>query len=277
MIAIPSIVRLLTALLLLASAAVAGAAVQSREIDYTSADGASLKGYYAWDDSQKGARPGIVVVHEWWGLNDYARRRARELAALGYAALAIDMYGDGKTTEHAADATEMMHGASNDPRVSYARALAGLDLLKMQKEVDPQRVAAIGYCFGGKVVLDMARRGMDLAGVVSFHGLLGTATPAEKGKVKARVLVLNGAADKFTTADDIAKFKQEMEAAGVDYTFVSYPDAKHAFTNPDADRLARENNMDIGYNAAADKASWKKMREFFDSLFRPRDSMMRGY
>lgn len=263
--------------LLLCCTGLAHAAVQTKEIDYTSSDGARLKGYYAWDDSQKGLRPGVIVVHEWWGLNDYARRRARELAQLGYAALAIDMYGDGKTTEHSAEAMEMMHGASNDSKVSYARALAGLDLLKAQKEVDPRRVAAIGYCFGGKVVLDMARQGMDLAGVVSFHGVLATATPAEKGEVKARVLVLNGEADKFISADDIAKTRKEMQDAGVDFTFVNYPGAKHAFTSPDADRLGRENGMDIGYNAAADKASWKKMREFFDALFKPHEHMSHGY
>ena len=263
--------------LLLCCAGLAHAAVQTREMDYTSSDGAHLRGYYAWDDSRKGARPGVIVVHEWWGLNDYARRRARELAQLGYAALAIDMYGDGKTTEKSSEAMEMMHGASNDSKVSYARALAGLELLKAQKEVDPKRIAAIGYCFGGKVVLDMARQGMDLAGVVSFHGVLATTTPAQKGKVKARVLVLNGAADKFISADDIARTTAEMQDAGVDFTFVNYPDAKHAFTSPDADRLGRENGMDIGYNAAADKASWKKMREFFDILFASHEHTPHGY
>ena len=247
----------------------AQAAVQTKEVPYQSADGTKLLAYYAWDDAVKGARPGVIVVHEWWGLNDYARRRARELAQLGYAALAIDMYGGGKHTEHAAEATEMMHGVANDSKVSYARALAGLQLLKAQPEVDPTRLAAIGYCFGGKVVLDMARQGMDLKGVVSFHGVLSTATPAQKGKVNAKVLVLNGEADKFISADDIAALKKEMKDAGVDFTFKNYPGAKHAFTSPDADRLGQENHMDnIAYNAAADKDSWQQMQDFFNRLFK---------
>jgi len=253
------------------------AEIQTREIPYQSADGTALVGYYAWDDSIKGKRPGIVVVHEWWGLNDYARRRARELAQLGYAALAIDMYGGGKHTEHKAEAMEMMHGVASHSKISMARALAGLDLLKAQAEVDAKRVAAIGYCFGGKIVLDMARQGMDLAGVVSFHGVLATSTPAQKGKVKARVLVLNGEADQFIPAADIAATQKEMKNAGVDFTFVNYPGAKHAFTSTDADRLGKENGMDIAYSADADKASWKKMQDFLRQLFIPRESKMKGY
>lgn len=253
------------------------AEIRTREIPYQSADGTALLGYYAWDDSIKGKRPGIVVVHEWWGLNDYARRRARELAQLGYAALAIDMYGDGKHTEHKGEAMEMMHGVTSDSKVSYTRARAGLDLLKAQAEVDTKKVAAIGYCFGGKIVLDMARQGMDIAGVVSFHGVLATATPAQKGKVMARVLVLNGEADKFIPATDIAAVKKEMQDAGVDFIFVNYPGAKHAFTSTDADRLGKENGMDIAYNADADKASWQKMQEFLKRLFNPRARKMKGH
>lgn len=253
------------------------AEIKHREIPYQSADGTKLIGYYAWDDSIKGKRPGIVVVHEWWGLNDYARRRANELAALGYAALAIDMYGDGKHTEHKAEAMEMMHGAAADSKISMARAQAGLDLLKVQTEVDSSKLAAIGYCFGGKIVLDMARQGMELAGIVSFHGVLGTASPAQKGVIKARVLVLNGDADQFIPASDIAGIKKEMKEAGADFTFVSYPDAKHAFTSTDADRLGKENGMDIAYNAKADKASWKKMQGFLSSLFSSREMKKGGY
>jgi dienelactone hydrolase len=253
------------------------AEIQTREMPYHAADGTELVGYYAFDDSMKGKRPGIVVVHEWWGLNDYARRRARELAQLGYAALAIDMYGGGKHTEHAHEARELMQQATADSKRSMARAQAGLDLLKAQTEVDPRQLAAIGYCFGGKIVLDMARQGMDLAGVASFHGILTTATPAEKGKVKARVLVLNGADDNFIPAADIENFKKEMKAAGVEYEFVNYPGAKHAFTSPDADRLARENKMDIAYNAKADRKSWQKMQQFLRSTFSPRSSRASGY
>lgn len=252
------------------------AEIQTREIPYEAADGTRLVGYYAYDDSLKGKRPGVIVVHEWWGLNDYARSRARDLAKLGYAALAIDMYGEGKHTMHAGEATAMMQAATRESGVAQARAKAGLTLLKRQPEVNPAQIAAIGYCFGGKVVLDMARQGMDLDGVVSFHGTLSTTTPAEKGKVKAKVLVLNGEDDSFISAKDIQQFKQEMEAAGVDYTVVNYPDAKHGFTNPGADRLARENTIDLAYNAQADAASWRKMQQFLQSLFQPRSSSMKG-
>lgn len=243
------------------------AAVQTKEIPYQAADGTRLVGYYAFDDAVKGPRPGVVVVHEWWGLNDYARRRARELAELGYAALAVDMYGDGKHTQHAHEAKAWMNDAVSNAPASMARARAGLELLKAQAEVDPERVAAIGYCFGGKIVLDMARAGMDLDGVVSFHGVLAGA-PAEKNKVKARVLVLNGEADTFISAEAIAGFRKEMENAGVNYRFVNYPNARHGFTSKDADRLARENKLDLAYNAKADKASWKEMQRFFKEIFR---------
>lgn len=245
------------------------AAIQTREIPYESADGTRLVAYYAYDDAVRGKRPGVVVVHEWWGLNDYARRRARELADLGYAALAIDMYGDGKHTQHAHEAKVWMQDAAQSADVAMARARAGLELLKSQAEVDPARLAAIGYCFGGKIVLDMARAGMDLDGVVSFHGILATASPAEKDKVKARVLVLNGADDTFIPQADIVGFQQEMKNAGVNYKFVNYKGARHGFTSVDADRLAKENQLDVAYNAKADKASWKEMRHFFKDIFKP--------
>ncbi|MFZ5531557.1 MAG: dienelactone hydrolase family protein [Pseudomonadota bacterium] len=253
------------------------AAIQAREIPYESPDGTRLVGYYAYDDAIKGKRPGVVVVHEWWGLNDYARRRARELAELGYAALAVDMYGDGKHTQHAHEAKAWMESAAANAQVSMARAQAGLELLKAQAEVDATRLAAIGYCFGGKIVLDMARNGMDLDGVVSFHGVLATSTPAEKGKVKARVLVLNGADDSFIPAEAIAGFKKEMDSAGVDYRFINYKGARHGFTSTDADRLAGENKLDVAYNAKADKASWKEMRKFFRQLFEDHGKHHKGY
>lgn len=253
------------------------AAIQAREIPYESPDGTRLIGYYAYDDAIKGKRPGVVVVHEWWGLNDYARRRARELAELGYAALAVDMYGDGKHTQHAHEAKAWMESAAANAQVSMARAQAGLELLKAQAEVDATRLAAIGYCFGGKIVLDMARSGMDLDGVVSFHGVLATSTPAEKGKVKARVLVLNGADDSFIPAEAIAGFRNEMDSAGVDYRFINYKGARHGFTSKDADRLAKENKLDVAYNAKADKASWKEMRKFFRQLFEDHGRHHKGY
>lgn len=243
------------------------AAIQSKEIPYTAADGSKLLGYYVYDDAIKTKRPGILVVHEWWGLNDYARRRATQLAKLGYPSLAIDMYGDGKHTEKAAEAGEMMHGVFNDAATSMIRAKAGLELLQAQPQVDPARIGAIGYCFGGKIVLDMARAGLPLAGVASFHGVLAPQSPAQPGVVKAQILVLHGLADTMVKPETVTAFKAEMDAAHVPYKLVTYPNAKHGFSSPEADRLGKENMIDVGYNAKADHASWQEMRVFFNKVF----------
>lgn len=261
--------RRLLAVLLLAFSGASHAAIQTQEIPYTSADGTKLIGYYAYDDAIKGPRPGVVVVHEWWGLNDYAKRRARDLAGLGYSALAIDMYGDGKNTEHPKDAMAFMQAALKDGKAASARFQAGLDLLKKQSQTDPDKLAAIGYCFGGKVVLDAARQGVPLAGVVSFHGALVTNTPATPGSVKAKVLVEHGALDSMVTEDNVAAFKTEMDKAGADYQFVSLKGAKHGFSNPDADRLSHgeHGGPDIGYNKEADEKSWADMQSFFKKIF----------
>jgi dienelactone hydrolase len=261
--------RRLLAVLLLAFSGASHAAIQTQEIPYTSADGTKLIGYYAYDDAIKGPRPGVVVVHEWWGLNDYAKRRARDLAGLGYSALAIDMYGDGKNTEHPKDAMAFMQAALKDGKAASARFQAGLDLLKKQPQTDPDKLAAIGYCFGGKVVLDAARQGVPLAGVVSFHGALVTNTPATPDSVKAKVLVEHGALDSMVTEDNVAAFKTEMDKAGADYQFVSLKGAKHGFSNPDADRLSHgeHGGPDIGYNKEADEKSWADMQSFFKKIF----------
>lgn len=262
--------RYLFALALLSCASLTQAAVQTREIPYQDADGKRLIGYYAYDDAIDGKRPGVVVVHEWWGLNDYAKRRARDLAGLGYSALAIDMYGDGKHTEHPADAMAFMKAALENLQAAAKRFDAGLELLKIQPKTDPDKLAAIGYCFGGKVVLDAARRGDELAGVVSFHGALVTQTPASPGSVKAKVLVEHGAADSMVTPEQVATFKEEMDKAKADYQFVSIAGAKHGFSNPDADRLSHgeHGGPDIGYDQAADKSSWADMQAFLDKLFK---------
>jgi len=261
--------RRLLAVVLLAFSGASLAAIQTQEIPYTSADGTKLIGYYAYDDAVKGPRPGVVVVHEWWGLNDYAKRRARDLAGLGYSALAIDMYGDGKNTEHPKDAMAFMQAALKDSEAASARFQAGLDLLKKQPQTDPDKLAAIGYCFGGKVVLDAARQGVPLAGVVSFHGALVTNTPATPGSVKAKVLVEHGALDSMVTQDNVTAFKSEMDKAGADYKFVSLEGAKHGFSNPDADRLSHgeHGGPDIGYNKEADEKSWADMQKFFKKIF----------
>lgn len=261
--------RALLALTLICSASLAQAAVQTREIPYQDAEGKRLIGYYAYDDAVQGKRPGIVVVHEWWGLNDYAKRRARDLAALGYNALAIDMYGDGKNTEHPADAKAFMLEATKDPKAAAQRFEAGLELLKLQPNINKHQLGAVGYCFGGKVVLDAARRGDKLDGVVSFHGPLATQTPAKPGLVRAKILVEHGAADSMVTEQQVEAFKAEMEAAKADYQFVSLPGAKHGFTNPDADRLSHgeHGGPDIGYDKAADEKSWADMQAFFKKAF----------
>lgn len=261
--------RAFLACLLLAISGWSQAAIKTQEMPYQSSDGTQLIGYYAYDDSLKGARPGIVVVHEWWGLNDYAKRRARDLAALGYSALAIDMYGEGKNTEHPKDAMAFMQAALKDSAAASARFNAGLALLKQQPQTDTNKLAAIGYCFGGKVVLDAARQGVPLAGVVSFHGALVTSTPASPGSVKAKILVEHGALDSMVTADNVSAFKAEMDKAGADYRFVSLEGAKHGFSNPDADRLSHgeHGGPDIGYNQAADQRSWADMQAFFKTLF----------
>ena len=252
--------------LLLCCSTMAQAAIQTREVPYTAADGTRLVGYHAWDDAISGPRPGVIVVHEWWGLNDYAKRRARDLAALGYSALAVDMYGDGRNTQHPDDAKAFMNAAVADPAIPKARFQAGLDLLKAQPQTDPARLAAIGYCFGGKVVLDMARQGLPLAAVVSFHGALVTATPTTPGSVKAKVLVEHGAADSFITPEQIAAFKAEMDQAGADYRFVELPGAKHGFSNPDAD-AHKGHGLDLGYQKEADERSWADMQALFKEVF----------
>ena len=243
------------------------AEVQGTEVSYRSGD-TTMKGYLATDPSLKGPRPGILVVHEWWGHNDYARKRARMLAELGYTALAVDMYGDGKQASHPEDAGKFSGELRKNMPVAKARFLAAMKLLQSQPGVQADKIAAIGYCFGGGVVLEMARRGVDLAGVASFHGSLGTSQPAQKGEVKARVLVMNGDDDPFTKPEQISAFKQEMQAAGVDFEFIGYPGAKHSFTNPDADTFGQKFNLPLAYNAAADHASWAEMQRFFQRIFK---------
>ena len=243
------------------------AAIQTEEITYSSADGTSMKGYLAWDDATAAKRPGVLVVHEWWGHNEYARKRARMLAGLGYTALAVDMYGDGKTASHPDDAGKFATAVRQHLDVGRARFQAAEDRLKQHPTVDASRIAAIGYCFGGAVVLQMARDGLDLAAVASFHGSLATTAPAKPGAVKARMLVCHGGADKFISDTDIADFKAEMKAAGAQMDFKVYPGALHSFTNPEADEYAKKFSMPIGYNAAADQQSWQDMQDLFKQVF----------
>ena len=243
------------------------AAVRGKEVIY-SANGTSMKGYLAYDDAIKGVRPGILVVHEWWGQNEYARKRARMFAKQGYTALALDMYGAGKQAHHPEDAGKFASAVGKDAVLAKARFGAALDLLKQQKSVDSDNIAAVGYCFGGTVVLEMARSGEALKAVASFHGNLGTQHPAEPGKVTARVASFSGEADPMIPADQVAAFRQEMDQAGVRYQAVTYPDVQHSFTNRDADQYGRKFKLPLAYNAAADKASWKAVLVFLDEAFK---------
>jgi dienelactone hydrolase len=243
-----------------------GVHVQGTGIDYTD-DGTAMKGYIAYDKNIKGKRPGVLVVHEWWGHNEYARNRARMLAELGYTALAVDMYGDGRQAMHPDEAGRFSSEVMKNFPAARSRFTAAMDILKDHPTVDPDNIAAIGYCFGGGVVLNLARQGIDLKGVASFHGSLRPVRPTEIGGVKAKLLVLHGADDAFIPFQQVYAFKEEMKKAGADLRFISYPGAVHSFTNPGADALAEKYGLGIGYNAEADQKSWDELKRFLKEIF----------
>jgi dienelactone hydrolase len=238
-------------------------ALKSETFEYKDGDTA-LKGYLVYDDATSGKRPGIIVVHEWWGLNDYARKRADMLAKLGYVAFAVDMYGDEKVTEHAKEASAWMKQITENVDAWQRRALLGLDVLKKQELVDTSRLAAVGYCFGGATVMEMAYSGADLKGVVSFHGSLPPATPEQQKQIKAKILANHGSADSFVPPERVLAFEQALDAAGADWEMAIYGGAHHGFTNPDAAKYGMEN---IQYNAEADRRSWALMQSFFNEIF----------
>lgn len=249
---------------LAALAAPAGADVKTRVIDYT-VGGVALQGLIAWDDAAaSGKRPGVLVVHEWWGHNDHARNSARKLAEAGFVGFALDMYGKGKLAKHPDDAMKFMTEATKDAAVLNARFEAALAELRKDPNVDPSRLGAIGYCFGGSVVLSQARMGRDVGAVASFHGGLGGLAPVKPGAVKARVFVYTGGADPMVPADQVATFRKEMEAAGAKVEIVTYPNAKHSFTNPAAGTAGMDA---LAYDADADKASWNAMIGNFRTVF----------
>jgi dienelactone hydrolase len=241
------------------------AAVQTKAIEYKDGD-VTLEGYLAWDDAQTGPRPGVLVVHEWWGLNDYPKMRARQLAELGYVAFALDMYGKGVVAKTSEEARELTGKFRDDRKLMRRRAAAGLAVLQKQESVDPKRLAAIGYCFGGMTVLELARSGADLAGVVSFHGGLDTPNPADAAQIKGRVLVLHGAADPSISFEQIKTFQEALDKAKVDWQMVSYGGAVHAFTNP---ATGNDPSKGAAYDAKADRRSWLAMKDFFAELFSP--------
>jgi dienelactone hydrolase len=242
----------------------ADAALKTEVIEYRHGD-AVLEGYLAYDDAIVGKRPGVVVVHEWWGQNDYVKKRAEQLARMGYIAFALDMYGKGKLTKDPKQAGEWSTVFSNDRKFGRARAAAGLAVLKNHPLADASRVAAIGYCFGGTTVLEMARGGAELAGVASFHGGLDTPELAKPGAVKAKVLVLAGGDDPFVPPAQVTAFEEEMRKGGADWQVHVYGGAAHSFTNPKADGYGLKG---AAYNERADRRSWEAMRVFFAEIFK---------
>ena len=258
---------LLSFLFIFIFAVSAQAGVQTKEIEYSSG-GAKLKGYLAYDDSVKGKRPGVLVVHEWWGHNEHARDRARMLAKLGYTALAVDMYGDGKFADHPKKAGEFMNAAFKDWKGSQAKFNAAKKILQDHVTVDPYSIGAIGFCFGGAVSLRMAREGADLDVVVAFHSALPLTPPVSPGQVKAVVRVINGADDGFLDPKTVATFKEEMSAATKDFKYISLEGVKHSYTNKQADEFREMFNIPaLEYNKEADEKSWFAMQDLFKQVF----------
>lgn len=240
--------------------------IQSKLVTYSAGD-TTLEGYLAYDADISGPRPGVIVFGEWWGRTEYLERRAREMAELGYVGLAADVYGNAKTAADPEEAGQLMGALMGNIDVATARVKAAVDILKNQPQTDGTRMGAMGYCLGGALSLHGARLGLDLRGVVSFHGSLGKTHAAKPGDIKAKVLVCHGEDDSFISADELAGFKQEMADLDVDITFISYPDARHGFSNPEADAKAEKYGLGLAYNADVDKQSFQAMREHWETVF----------
>jgi len=252
--------RTLTSLLAVAVlAATSRAEVKTKEVDYSHGK-MKFKGLMVWDDSVKGKRPGVLVIHEWWGLNKHAKDQAEKLAKLGYVAFACDMYGEGKVTEHPKEAKQMSGEVRANLESWQGRAKAGLEQLKKFEKTDPTRLAAIGYCFGGSTALQLAYTGADLKAVATFHAALPTPKEKEAKAIKAKLVINHGAADSFIPDESIAAFRKKLDDAGVSYKFIAYPGAKHSFTVPHADKVG---NPGMAYDEKADKGSWQAMRDLF--------------
>jgi dienelactone hydrolase len=240
--------------------------IKEERISYT-LDSLTMNAVVAYDAASDEKRPVILIVHEWWGLNDYAISRAKQLASLGYLAMAIDMYGNGQQADNPEQAGKLATPFYQQPAMAKARFDAALAKVKTLAQADTNQIAAIGYCFGGAQVLNMARLGSPLKGVVSFHGNL-VGVPADKNNLKARVLVCHGDADPFVPATEVTQFKKQMDSIGADYSFKSYAGATHAFTNPNATAMGKKFSIPIAYSAAADSASWNDMKVFFNQIFK---------
>ncbi len=247
-------------ILLLATAV--DAKIVSQNVEYKHGD-TVLEGYLAYDDATKVKRPGVLVVHEWWGLNDYVRMRVDKLAKLGYVAFALDMYGKGIWTDQPGKAQELSGHLRGKP-ILRQRARTGLELLRKNERVDTAKIAAIGYCFGGTTVLELAYSGADIAGIVSFHGGLTVPKPEDLPRIKAKILILHGANDGFIPSQEIAAFQEAVGKAGADWQMIYYGGAVHSFTNPAADS---KNIKGLAYNQSADERSWRHMQVFFEEIF----------
>lgn len=241
------------------------AELHTEAVEYKHGD-TVLEGYLAYDASIKGKRPGVLVVHEWWGNNAYSKRRAEQLAKLGYIAFALDMYGKGIIAKDAKEAGALAGKYRGDRKLMRERANAGLEVSRRHELTDTGRMAAIGYCFGGTTVLELARSGAPLAGFVSFHGGLDTPNPKDAANIKkGKVLVLHGGDDPFVTVDHVTAFEDEMRKAGVDWQVYIYGGAVHSFTNPDS---GNDKSKGLAYNEKADRRSWEAMKMFFAEIFR---------
>ena len=251
------------ALLALSLATAAHAAIKEKPVTYKDGE-TTMKGFVVYNDAVKGKRPGIILVHEWWGITKHMHNEARRFAQHGYTVLIADMYGDARTADNPKDAGALASGVMKNPKTMEARFNAARDELAKQPTVDASRIGASGYCFGGAVVINMARAGADLAAVAGFHASLGLNTPPPApGTVKAKVLVLNGADDPFVKPEQYAALKKDMEAAHADYRVVEYPGAVHAFTNPEATALGKKFNLPLAYNAKANKEAKAEADKLF--------------
>ncbi len=245
------------------TAGIAHATLVTQTVAYTHGD-VQLQGFLAYDDAVSGKMPGVLVVHEWWGLNDYARGRAEALAQMGYVAFALDMYGQGKSTEHPETAAAWMKTVNSNMEQWQQRAMAGLEVLKNQPQVDTDRMAAIGYCFGGATVQVMAYGGADLDGVVSFHGSLIAPTAEQAERTTAKVLIGHGAQDPMNDPASLEAYVEAMNTTSIDWQLIVYGNTRHSFTNPDADKRGMDA---LAYSPSADRRSWQHMSLFFDELF----------
>jgi len=240
--------------------------LKEESVTYT-ADTVTANGYIVYNAAQEGRRPAVLVVHEWWGVNDYVRNRAKQLAEMGYIAMAVDMYGAGKSAANPQEAQALATPFYQNPQLTRTRLEAAMNKLKTYAQTDTANMAAIGYCYGGYVVLNAAKLGADLKGVASFHGNLSGA-PARKDLLKASIFVAHGGSDPFVPEAEVAAFRKSMDSIGATYTFKVYPNATHAFTNPNATETGKKFNMPISYNGAADTASWNDMKAFFGTIFK---------